>query len=81
MTVFRLARKAVFAFFEIKNAMRKMVIGLIAAWCCAGCTGLKEIPAHDREEVEDVWPGPGANGDGNASETVCYITGIDYPPG
>ena len=38
MTVFRLARKAVFAFFEIKNAMRKIVIGLIAAWCCAGCT-------------------------------------------
>ena len=62
MTVFRLARKAVFAFFEIKNAMRKMVIGLIAEWCCAGCTGLKEIPAHDREEVEGVWPEPGANG-------------------
>ena len=81
MTVFCLARKAVFAFFEIKNAMRRVVIGLIAAWCCAGCTGLKEIPAHDREEVEDVWPGPEANGNGNASETVCYITGIDYPPG
>ena len=38
MTVFRLARKAVFAFFKIINAMRKMVIGLIAALCCAGCT-------------------------------------------
>ena len=38
MIVFRLARKAFFAFFKIKNAMRKMVTGLIAAWCCAGCT-------------------------------------------
>ena len=45
MTVFRLARKAVFAFFEIKNAMRKVLIGLIAVCCCAGAGTPEEFIA------------------------------------
>lgn len=61
--------------------MRKVVTGIIALCFCAGCTGLKEISVPDEDEGEDVWTGPGANMEENGSESICYITGIDYPPG
>ena len=61
--------------------MRKVVIGMIAVCMFTDCTGLKEITAPEQEQGDDFWKGPVISTGNDSSESVCYVTGIDYPSG
>ena len=85
MTVFQTNWKAVFLLdltsFEEKNMGRRLlniVLTGVLGWAAAGCFGITEISGPEKEE--DIWTGPGVSVGGD-SESICYVTGIDYPEG
>lgn len=57
------------------------MIGMIAVCMFTDCTGLKELTAPEQEQGDDFWKGPGISTGNDSSESVCYVTGIDYPSG
>ena len=85
MTAFQTNWKAVFLLdlisFEEKNMGRRVlniVLTGVLGWAAAGCFGITEISGPEKEE--DIWTGPGVSVGGD-SESICYVTGIDYPEG